>query len=163
MILVVACAHSVNVHAEQSSFAHFGRYRTFAFESAPGAPAEFQPGPQSGYVELRVEQIAKEVMLAKGYVPLAGGRADLLIIVSAGRRERWTRVPNPDAPRFDRRGATQQEDVLEGAVAVDAFDDATGERVWSGTARVTGIGQETVDEARLQHAVSAVLATFPAR
>jgi hypothetical protein len=158
--LTIACAPAIRVHTVQSPSAHFDRYGTFAFQTEPRAPASFATSPQSGYVERRVEQLAADVLRGKGYAAAEGPPADLMIHVSAGRREREIRLPQPSRP--DWLLEDEEDDFVEGAFVIDAFDTRTGEMVWHGSGRLE-IDPRSVQEERLQRAVRDVLASFPPR
>jgi len=158
--LMLACAPAIRLHTVQSPSAHFDLYRTFAFQSEPRAPASFARSPQSAYVERRVEQLAADILRGKGYAAAEGSPADLMIHVSAGRRERETRLPQPSRP--DWLVEYEEDDFVEGAFVVDAFDTRTGEMVWHGSARLE-IDPGSVKEEGLQRAVREVLASFPSR
>jgi hypothetical protein len=80
--------------------------------------------------------------------------------VAAGRRERAIRLPQRAHP--DWLLEDEEDDFVEGAFVVDAFDAATGEMVWHGSARLE-IDPGSVQEERLQRAVGEVLASFPRR
>ena len=157
-MLLVACSTSpAVVHTAQAPSAHFDRYRTFAFQSEPRAPVAFARSPQSAYVERRIEQVAAEVLRAKGYALSDAPAADLTIHVYAGRRAREVRQPERARPPWLEED--EEDDFVEGAFVIDAFD-ATGELVWHGSARLE-IDPQVVQEDRLRRAVSDVLTSFP--
>jgi hypothetical protein len=158
-----SAAPPVAVQVAQSPTAHFERYRTFAFETTREAPADFNATPEAAYVQARVEELAGGWLRRKGYSPEeAGARPDMIIRVSAGRRELWAEVHDPNAARYDRRGQTQEEEVLEGSFAIEAQDSVTRERLWRGLA-VGAIRPGEPDEPQLEHAVDLTMGSFPGR
>jgi hypothetical protein len=56
----------------------------------------------------------------------------------------------------------ETEDFTEGAFVIDAFDAATDDLLWHGSARLE-VQPGRFDEERLRRAASAVLTSFPAR
>ncbi|HEY3820265.1 MAG TPA: DUF4136 domain-containing protein [Polyangiaceae bacterium] len=154
-----ACSSSVDVHTARSPGAHFEQYRTFSFESDPRSPIRYARSPQSAYVESRIEQVATSILEAKGYVP-AQGPADLHILVSAGRLERELQLPQRARP--DWLLEDEEDDFVEGAFVIDAFDGSRGDMLWHGAARLE-VDPRRVDEDRLTRAVHMVLEGFPAR
>jgi hypothetical protein len=159
LTLLASCTAAINVHTKQSPSADFERYRTFSFESDPRPPARFAPAPASRHVERRVERVATILLLEKGYVPKER-TSDMNLRVSAGQRTREIRVPERARPAWFVED--EDEDFVEGAFVIDAFDAATGEVVWHGSARLE-VDPGKVDENRLRRAVNDVLAKFPSR
>ena len=89
----------------------------------------------------------------------ADSKPDLVIRVAAGRREQEIAHPHP-APRWLEED--EEEDFVEGALVIDAFDAATDELVWHGSARAE-VNPNQIDDERLRRAVTSVMATFPSR
>jgi hypothetical protein len=154
---LASCTTAINVHTKQSPSADFDHYRTFSFEGDSRPPARFGSSLESLYVKRRVARVAGTVLQEKGYVP-AKEVADMSLRVSAGERVREIHIPQRSRPAwFDEE---EDEDFVEGAFVIDAFDTATGEIVWHGSARLE-VDPAKVDERRLRRAVSDVLAKFP--
>lgn len=160
LIVLVACTPAMNVHTAQSPSAQFERYRTFSLESDACMPADFAPSSQSTHVRQQVGQVTGAVLMAKGYTPASDEPADMAIRVSAGRREREIRWPVQVRPPWLVEDET--EDFTEGAFVIDAFDTATDDLLWHGSARLE-VQPGSVDEPLLRRAASAVLTSFPAR
>ena len=158
--LTTACTVAIDVHTAESPFARFDQYQTFAFETATREPVSFSSSALTADVETRVEQLATDILLIKGYEPAAGAPADLSIRVAAGRREREIRRPSRSHPPW--LIENEEDDFVEGALVVDAFDVSTGELVWHGSAG-TVIDPGRVDDERLRRAVYDVLTDFPSR
>jgi hypothetical protein len=123
---------------------------------------DFTPSPQSSLVRQHVEQMTGTVLVAKGYAPVsvAGTPPDMAIRVSAGRREREIRRPVRVRP--DWLVEDESEDFVEGSFVIDAFDAATDQLLWHGSARLE-VEPATVNEERLRRAANAVLTSFPSR
>lgn len=158
--LTVGCTTSVNIHSSVSPTARFDVYRTFAFGSDPGAPADFAESPESERIERMVAAIAADVLEGKGYVRVASPPADLTIRVAAGQRERAIHRTLPRRPPWF--AEDEEFDYDEGTFVIDAFDTGSSQLVWHGSAR-REIEPGHIDPDRLRQAVAGVLATFPAR
>lgn len=153
----VFCTSSTAIHTARAPAAHFGEYRTFAFETNGSAPSPKAPG-RSAEVARRVRHQAGDLLEAKGYVHV-DLKPDLLIRVAAGRREEAISHPHPGPRWLDE---DEEEDFVEGAFVIDAFDATTDELVWHGSARAE-VNPSQIDEERLRRAVSSVMAAFPSR
>jgi hypothetical protein len=158
--LTTACTTAIDVHTAESPDARFDQYRTFTFETATREPVSFSSSALTAEVETRAEQLATDVLLGKGYEPASGAAADLSIRIATGQREREIRRPSRSHPALFIQD--EEDDFVEGALVVDAFDVSTGELVWHGSAG-TVIDPGRVDDARLRRAVSDVLTDFPPR
>ncbi|HXX66085.1 MAG TPA: DUF4136 domain-containing protein [Polyangiaceae bacterium] len=166
---VVGCAPAIDVHTIQSPSAHFDAYRTVAFEQSPQPPSDYSPSPQSAQVRTEVQDRAGDILQGRGYVVAKQQDADLVIRIEAGRRERVVTVTamqptSPSAPvetEFHGELDREQEDLVDGAFVIDAFDGKTHALVWHGAAR-TEVTPGTIDHGRVRSAVEKVLASFPA-
>jgi hypothetical protein len=154
------CTPAIRVHSARSAIASFDRYRTFAFDTAESAPNDYASSERSAEVCKRVREQATKLLEDKGYVQADGGKSDLVLRVAAGRREPAIRRPSHGVPGW--LVEDEEDDFVEGAFVVDAFDTTTEELVWHGSAR-TAVDANRIDEERLQRAVMEVLASFPSR
>jgi hypothetical protein len=155
---MVGCAPAISVHSARSPNVSFDRYRTFAFESREGAPGDYASSPRSAEVCRRVAQEAGKLLEAKGYMPAVGGQSDLVLRVGAGRRERVVEHPQPERPGW--LDEDEEDDFVEGAFVIDAFDAASTKLVWHGSARAE-VDPSRIDDQGLHRAVVSVLAGFP--
>jgi hypothetical protein len=154
------CAHAINVHSATSPTARFYAYRTFAFRVTENAPRLFRASAISTEVSQRVQVQASEALEAKGYHETTEPKPDLILWVGAGRRERESQHDEThNAPWINER---EDDDFVEGAFVIDAFDGVTHEQVWHGSAR-TQVDPGRIDSELLQRAVQSVMARFPAR
>ena len=156
--LVLGCAPAIHVHSARSPTAPFDHYRTFAFDASDSAPLGYASSPRSAEVRGRIRQYAGILLEAKGFALVAAdAKPDLVLRVAAGRVERVLRHTVP--PWLEER---EDEDFVEGAFVIDAFDASTEQLVWHGAARGEA-DSNRIDDERLRRAVASVLATFPAR
>jgi hypothetical protein len=154
------CAHAINVHSAASPTARFDAYRTFAFRIMENAPRSYRASALSAEVCQRVQVQASEALEAKGYQETTEPKPDLILWVGAGRREREMQHDEThNAPWINER---EEEDFVEGAFVIDAFDGVTHEQVWHGSAR-TEVDPGRIDSELLRQAVQSVMARFPAR
>ncbi|HXN30472.1 MAG TPA: DUF4136 domain-containing protein [Polyangiaceae bacterium] len=156
---VVFCTSAISIHSARSPTARFGAYRTFAFDPVESAPSRYARSARSEEVRNRVKQQASKLLETKGYAVAVDGKPDLIVRVAAGRREQEISHPHP-GPRWLEED--EEEDFIEGAFVIDAFDGATDELAWHGSARAE-VDPNKIDEERLRRAVASVLATFPGR
>jgi hypothetical protein len=159
-MLLLRCTSTVNIHSARSPTASFDRYRTFGFETNESALADYASSPRSIEVRNRVKQQAGKILEDDGYVRAIGGKPDLVLGIAAGRRERVIR--HPQRARVGWLEEDEEDDFTEGAFVIDAFDAATEELVWHGSARAE-VDPDRIDDERLRRAVTSVLATFPSR
>lgn len=165
---VVGCAPAIDIHTIQSPAAHFDRYHTVAFEQSAQAPSEYSRSPQSDEVRAEVQDLAKGILQQRGYALAEKANADLVIRVEAGRRNVKVAVTSlkptsPSAPvetEFHGELDQEEQDLVDGAFVVDAFDGKTREEVWHGAAR-TEVTPGAVDHGRVHSAVEKVFASFP--
>jgi hypothetical protein len=158
--MLFCCTSAINVHSARSPTAPFDRYRTFAFDTTESAPPDYASSTRSAEVGRRIRQQASELLEAKGYRMAADAKPDIVLRIAAGRRERVVR--QREHARLDWLEEDEEADFVEGAFVIDAFDAATEELVWHGSAR-TAVDPNRIDYERLQRAVASVLATFPSR
>jgi hypothetical protein len=159
-VATVSCTHAINVHSATSPTARFDTYRTFAFRIMENAPRLYRASALSAEVCQRVQVQASEALEAKGYHETTEPKPDLILWVGAGRREQETQHDEPhNAPWINER---EEEDFVEGAFVIDAFDGVNHEQVWHGSAR-TEVDPGRIDSELLRRAVQSVMARFPAR
>jgi hypothetical protein len=116
---------------------------------------------RSAEVQRRLRPLIVAALTQKGYAA-AAGKGDFVIMIGSGRRVVTVREASPpegdqsefESPHFD-------YDEVDGALVIDAFDAASGLRVWHGSSR-TEIAPQHVDQALLQRSVALLLASFPA-
>jgi hypothetical protein len=108
-------------------------------------------------VERRVRDLVAAELLRKGYAE-TGPDADLQVRISSGT----ARENKPDP--ISTSGGTENEPhlITAGEVAIDAFDRATAQQVWHGTARAE-IDPQQINEPALQTVVRRMLTPFPRR
>lgn len=186
--VAIGCTSTADIHAIQSPSAHFDQYRTIAFDSAEGPPKVYSTSPNSANVWTHVKETTSHVLADRGYVLAAPGQADLVLRIEVGRRQTAAAPPtaqvgpspmepgpvgpiptdpgrNPDylpvSPPY--HGSFDQEDqeLVEGALVIDAFDGKTHALLWHGFVRAV-IQPDKVDYDQLQRDVESVLASFPA-
>jgi hypothetical protein len=95
----------------------------------------------------------------KGYIAAASGNVDLLIMFGSGRREA-TIHEGTAALATEWVPDDEDADFVEGSLVIDAFDGATGGKVWHGAARAE-IDPDHIDDAPLQRSVAKLLTSFP--
>lgn len=159
-IATICCTNAINVHSAISPNARFDTYRTFELHANASAPAFYQTSELSTEVRERVQVQATEALVSKGYVESTDGKPDLILMVAAGRRERERREHEPVNPAW--LNEDEEQDFVEGAFVIDAFDASTRELVWHGGAR-TQVDPRSVDSKLLAKAVLSVMSRFPAR
>jgi hypothetical protein len=155
------CVQPVTVRTVQTPGASFDRYQTFSFGSPEGPPRGFTISSRSEEVQQLLRPLVVAALLRKGYA--ASDKGDFIVTLGSGRRVATVREATPpegdqselESPHFD-----YQE--VDGSVVVDAFDAASGLKVWHGSSR-TEIPPRRVDQALLQRSVTMLFASFPAR
>jgi Domain of unknown function (DUF4136) len=158
-VLSAGC-DQVTVRTASNPAASFGRYRTFSFGAPEAPPRGYLASPWSPEVRGRVQALLMATLEQKGYVP-APDKGDLDIQFGSGRRLVHVEKTEPaegdqslmQEPHFD-------YDVVEGSLVVDAFDAATGVRVWHGSSQAE-IQADRVNRAVLKASVAELLASFP--
>jgi len=144
-----------SVQTCRASTAHFEQYRTLSFELSPEPPTGSDP--TSIETQARVERAVEAGLEHRGYLLIAPEEpADLVVLVRVGRRQ-----TTPPSSIGIVRGARLRASIT-GLFVVDAFERATENLVWRGSA-TTDVDLSQLDHDGLKIAVAAVLASFPAR
>jgi len=159
--LAACAAPSPTVETTSATVATFDRYRTFAFGEPEQPPEGFELSPRTEAVQNRMKAMVASALSRKGYV-VAQENPDLLVMVVAGEASssRERKRSRTAAAVMGEREETIV--VPAGAIVVDVFDTAKGERVWQGIA--TGeIKESGIDENRLATTVDRIMTKFPAR
>jgi hypothetical protein len=151
---VPGTSHVQTTSAEAAAFAPL---RTFGFRLAEQAPSPYQVSARSFEVERRVHDLVAAELVRKGYKE-AGTDADFLIRISSGTAS--GERPEP----VTTSGGTENDPQLItlGEVVIDAFDRATGQQVWRGTAQAE-VDPQRINEPALQATVQRMLTPFPRR
>jgi len=157
---LVLCAPAMNVHSARSPSARFDTYRTFGFDTTQSVPNQYAPSPRSAEVRVRARQQATAIFQAKGYVLMEAGLPDFVVRIAAGRRERDIRLPQPT--RVDWLAEDEEEDFVEGAFVIDAFDGRSHELVWHCSGRAA-VDPDRINYEQLERDVASALSAFPAR
>jgi hypothetical protein len=148
---------TVNVHSAANPGARFYEYRTFSFGPAEGPPVGYQASPASREVQRRVVPLVAAVLVERGYSP-ASGKGDIFIMCGSGRRNAVVHDANDVSNTW--LPDDEDADFVEGSLVIDAFDGATGVRVWHGASQAQ-IDPDHVDEGLLRRSVGKLLAAFP--
>jgi hypothetical protein len=149
---------AVNVHSAANPGAPFYEYRTFSFGPAEGPPAGYRASPSSREVQRRLVPLVAAVLTERGYSP-ASGKGDIFVMCGSGRRDAVVHDANDVSNTW--LPDDEDADFVEGAVVIDAFDSATGVRVWHGASRAQ-IDPDHVDDGLLRRSIGKLLAAFPA-
>src|SRR5262245_17415783 len=86
LVALGACGPKVQVSAERSRIATFGRYETWAW-SVPAAPARTASETNAALLDWRIRNTIERALAAKGYVRMDGHAtlvADYYVTVPAG-------------------------------------------------------------------------------
>ncbi|HZU85070.1 MAG TPA: DUF4136 domain-containing protein [Polyangiaceae bacterium] len=162
----VGCTSSVDVHTMTAPNARFEQYRTFEFDSSPPvAPPTYAVSAQSPAAWAVIRETTANVLESRGYAAATGGApGDLVVRIATGRREHPTGATAVPGPQTQAPYAgwldNEEQDLVEGAFVIDAFDARTRTLVWHGSARAA-IDANRVNDKALQRAVQNVLASFP--
>jgi hypothetical protein len=137
--------------------ASFDRYKTFSVAPAERPPNDYQSSWATPEVRRRVVPLVTAALTARGYLP-ASGEGDFVVVCGSGRRtvhpgelDYATNAWLPD---------DEDTDLVVGALVIDAFDAATGVRIWHGADQVK-IDPDRIDEGRLERSVAEIFALFP--
>jgi hypothetical protein len=160
MALSPACQATMTsgpqVQTVMSPDAPFSRYRTFSFGLAEEPPAGFTISPNSLAVERRLRPMLATAFASKGYAEDLR-TPDFVVRVSAGTSE------NLDTGAHFVDDVSEATPLVRGlSLAVDAYDAATGARVWHG-ATVTALEPGGPDDGLLGRVVAAAFAQLPGR
>lgn len=160
--VLAACGPRIEVRAERSTIATFGRYDTYAWASG-AAPARSAAETEASLVDWRIRSAVDRGLGAKGYVRTTGP-ASLLVNYDVAVRER-----NTDAFRayfrYRQLGATQGMSSAfvagyeDGTLVLYLADARTRELAYRASA--TGVVAPDGDGKRLEDAVGRMLADLP--
>jgi len=157
---ITGCVEPVSIHTVTSPAASFAQYRTFSFGVAEGAPRGYRSSPFSEDVRTRVQPLIAEAMNERGYtaVPAHG---DLVIRFGSGRRIVAIHEATPPEGEQSEVGFPAQDyDEVEASLVIDAFDGASGVRVWHGTSRVD-IAPDKANQPHIHRTITDMFASFP--
>lgn len=148
---------TMNVHTAANPSASFDRYRTFSFGPSEEAPPGHQTPVRFAQMQRRLQSLIAAVLTQKGYVP-ASGEGDFFVMFGSSRRE----VSPHESSSIGMEWLPDDEDAdfAEGALVIDAFDAATGGKIWHG-ATSANIRPDRIDDHRLRRSVQELLAPFP--
>jgi len=162
-LLSVACS-SLRVGSDYDHSAGFANYHTYAW-----LPRAHYAGVNP-LVAKRAKDAIDAELKSRGYAPAEDPtKADFVVNFTIGARDRLDVQSYPTAYRGAWRWGLgyygEQVDVRqyrEGTLAIDVFDGATHQPVWSGwaTKEISQSDQERSTEA-LRNAAASVLARFP--
>jgi hypothetical protein len=153
----VGCVEPVTVHAATNPAVSFDRYRTFTFGAPESPRAGYITSPSSPEVRDRLQPLITAGLTQRGY-ELAVGKGDLVITFGSGRRS--VAVHESSGMGGEWLPDDENGTVVERSLAIDAFDAASGVRVWHGSSHAE-IDPARVNQGMLQRAVTALFASFP--
>jgi hypothetical protein len=149
-----ACAPTTSsspaVQTAQASAAPFGRYRTFRFLAAEGAPAGFDLSPRAIEVAHRMQPLLAAALVQKGYVE-DKDHADMEVRFGTGTTQ--YQDGNPDV-----RADVQNDCALD----VNVYDAALKTEVWHAVA-VRPFDPGRLEDGDLRRTVADALAALPSR
>jgi hypothetical protein len=157
-----ACGPRIEVHAERSTIATFGRYRTYVWAS-PVVPARSTAELDAALLDRRIRECVDRRLAAKGYVRTEG--TGTLLVDYDVRTEAGSTDSFRDYFRYRSLGGAKEAEeayvagYAEGTLLVQLFDARTRELAYRASA-TTVIG-EAVDRDRLDTAVGRMLADLP--
>ncbi len=166
-LILLSCS-SLNVISDWDRATDFSKFKTFSFYEGPPIPGdELAKHP---LIKKRVEQTVARIMEGKGLTRTEPEKADLLIFVHAGIKEKinvtdWGGYGWYD-PWWGRRGYGGRVDVHqyeEGTLIIDFADVSKKDVVWRGMATdvVKGYSDPQKIQKNLDAIVEKVLAEFP--
>lgn len=175
--LSFGCTSAADIHTIKSPTAHFERYHSIAFDTGESPPKAYSASPQSADVWTHVKEATAHVLGDRGYVVATPDQADLVLRIEVGRRETTAPLTSPVGlsptypgyvpdylpvvPPYHGYFDQEGQELVEGALIIDAFEGKTHELLWHGFVRaVVRPGQ--VDYDHLRRDVESMLASFPA-
>jgi hypothetical protein len=156
-VAISSCAEGVVVHTAANPGASFEQYRSFSFGPAEGPPGGYHMSARSQEVQRRLQPVIASTLQQRGYAP-ASGKGDFFIMYGSGRREVARHEESAVADEW--LPDDESADFVEGSVVIDAFDGATGRRIWHGASQAQ-IDPDHVDDGLLGRTVGALLGSFP--
>jgi Domain of unknown function (DUF4136) len=178
LIIAAGCTSAADIHTIQSPSAHFGSYRTFSFDLRETSPGGYAASPRSEDVRAHVRETTTLILRNRGYVEARSDPADLILRIEVGRREAAAPPTSPIGlqptypgyqmdylpvvPPYHGYFDVENQELVEGAIVIDAFEGRTHELLWHGFARSVITRPDKVDYDHLRRTVESVLASFPA-
>ncbi len=166
MSAISACA-TIAANHDFNPAVNFDRYETFSWVSAHPL---VDPSPDvSPLLEGRIEQTARDLLVAKGYrfVDNADSRGLRRRVWTRGNRQSAYRRLSCDVPSgpWHWRGTSHDVTVrqyTEGRLVVDIFDVRSRQPAWHGWATKTLSTNDLKDpQSAIRSALTAILANFP--
>jgi len=163
--LVLASCSSVSVKHDYDREADFTQYRSYAWTDQEMADDELAKNP---LVKKRVHVAVDAALASKGYTLTDLDKADFVVVVHAGVKERmriqdWGRYGWYDPWWGPYGGRVDVSYYEEGTLVIDIVDAKEKELVWRGTG--TGIVKEYSKPEKMQEDidrdVTKILAAFP--
>jgi hypothetical protein len=161
-VALQACGPRVEVQAERSTIATFGRYRTYVWAS-PVVPARSTGETDASLLDRRIRECVDRRLAAKGYVRTEGSGT---LLVDYDVRTRTASTDSfRDYFRYRSLGGTNEAEqayvagYAEGTLVVQLFDARTRELAYRASA--TTVIDEPVERDRLDDAVGRMLADLP--
>jgi Domain of unknown function (DUF4136) len=156
--MTLASCGNPNLHVARSPTAPFATFHTFSLGPAEITPGRYRTSPQSAEVRRRIAPVIVEELQKKGYRLSAEGKPDFVVMFGTGRRDRTT--THEGWAHNDWIVEDEEEDFVEGAIVIDAYQGEGDAQIWHGALRVRIEGTR-VDEDRLRRSVHDILASFP--
>jgi hypothetical protein len=156
------CGPRVDVHAERSRIATFGRYRTYVW-AASVVPARSPGEMDAALLDRRIRDSVDRRLAAKGYLRTEG--TGTLLVDYDVRTRTGSSDSFSDYFRYRRLGGTNQAEqawvggYAEGTLVVQLTDTRTRELAYWASA--TTVIDEEVDRERLDEAVGRMFADLP--
>jgi len=177
-VAATGCASTADIHTIKSPAARFDLYHTVSFdEGRTPPPGDYSTSPQSAGVWSHVKETTTRILQSRGYTLGEPGKADLVVRIEVGRHETTAPMTSPIglqpsypgyvpdylpvAPPYHGYFDQENQELVEGAFVIDAFDGKSHELLWHGFSRAV-VRPGKVDYEELQHHVESVLASFPA-
>ena len=159
-LALAACATGPKVVTDSDPSTNFGRYRTYSWVYS-GSPRGMNP-----LLFQRVQQSIDRSLAARSFQP--GDPGDFAVAFTLGRRDRVEVTDFGSYGPFYRGwgwgGAYRNVDirnVTDGTLVIDVYDVASKKAVWHGVA-TQEVSSGQADQAKIDAAVDAVIAQFPA-
>jgi hypothetical protein len=161
MCALAACgAPNAPVETTSAQIATFARYHTFSFATLEAPPAGYVVSDRALEAQRLSAPIVARVLLAKGWQEVSEG-GDFIIAIAAGTRTTQTTQSQSRTAVVISGDRVRVVETPEGALVVDAFDRATGERIWHGVAAGEVKASGSLDTVGLETAVAQMMRTFP--
>jgi hypothetical protein len=148
---------TARVQTTSAGAAVFAPFRTFGFRLAGEPSPPYELSARSFEVERRVRDLVASELARKGYSE-TGPDADLLVRISSGT----VREDKPEPITTSGGTENESQPTTEDEIVVDAFDRATAQQVWHGTAQAE-VDPQRINEPALQADVRQMLTPFPRR